>query len=99
MSDTRRTTYRKGDYMKCLIGENIVKWRKLNGISQKYLANKVGISAQGLLKIEKGLVSPRAETIKKVMEILCITPNQLFGLEEINEDNISILEQLRQANK
>lgn len=84
--------------MKCLIGENIVKWRKLNGISQKYLADKVGISSQGLLKIEKGLVSPRAETIEKVIEILCITPNQLFGLEEINEDNISVLAQLRRTN-
>ena len=81
------------------IGKNIVKCRKLNGISQRYLADKIGISSQGLLKIEKGIVSPRAATLKKVAETLCITPNQLFGLEEIEEDNSSILQRLRREHK
>ena len=77
------------------IGENIVKYRKLNGISQKYLASKIGISVQGLLKIEKGSVSPKADTIEKVMEVLCITPNQLFGIEQITETNSELLLRLR----
>lgn len=81
------------------IGENIARYRKLNGISQKYLAAKVGISNQGLSKIEKGIVSPKAETLEKLIETLCITPNQLFGLEEIREDNSSILHQLKQARR
>ena len=82
--------------MKGKIGENIVRFRKLNGISQKFLAAKIGISPQGLLKIEKGIVSPKAETIEKIMETLCITPNQLFGVEEMSEANISILYRLKQ---
>ena len=77
------------------VGENIVKCRKLNGMSQTYLASKVGISKQGLLKIEKGMVSPRAETLDKIMNALCITPNQLFGAEQITEKNSSIIEKLR----
>jgi Predicted transcriptional regulator with C-terminal CBS domains len=77
------------------IGENIVKCRKVNGISQGYLAKRVGISSQGLLKIEKGIVSPRVDTLEKIMYALCITPNQLFGIEQITEDNISIVEKLR----
>jgi Predicted transcriptional regulator with C-terminal CBS domains len=77
------------------VGENIIKCRKINGISQTYLANRVGISKQGLFKIEKGIVSPRAETIEKIMEALCITPNQLFGMEQITEDNTSLVEKLR----
>ena len=77
------------------IGENIVKYRKLNGISQNYLANRTGLSKQGLLKIEKGIVSPKADTLEKIMYALCITPNQLFGLEQITEKNSSIIEQLR----
>lgn len=81
--------------MKQVIGENIVKYRKLNGMSQKHLAKSLGISTQGLFKIEHGLVSPKADTIGKVIEVLCITPNQLFGLEQIEEDNISILARLR----
>jgi len=77
------------------IGENIVKCRKINGISQQFLASKVGISKQGLLKIEKGLASPRAETLERIMKELCITPNQLFGAEQITEDNGSIIDKLQ----
>ena len=72
--------------MNAKVGEVILKYRKSNGISQKFLANKLGISAQGLSKIEKGIVSPKANTIEKVIKILGITPNQLFGVEEITEE-------------
>jgi len=85
--------------MKYDVGENIRRYRQLNGMSQKYMAAKIGISVQGLLKIEKGKVSPKARTLEKIVELLCITPNQLFGVEEINEDNSSILYRLRQINK
>ena len=81
--------------MNSRVGENIVKYRKLNGITQKHLARTLGISSQGLLKIEKGQVSPKAETLEKIMNVLCITPNQLFGVEEMNEENSSILTRLR----
>jgi Predicted transcriptional regulator with C-terminal CBS domains len=77
------------------IGENIAKCRRINGISQSFLAKKVGISSQGLLKIEKGQVSPRAETLEKIMLALCVTPNQIFGVEQITEDNGSIIEKLQ----
>ena len=77
------------------IGENIVRCRKINGISQTYLAKKVGMSSQGLLKIEKGMVSPRAETLEKIMLALCVSPNQLFGVELITETNSSIARKLQ----
>ena len=76
------------------IGTNIVKYRKINGMSQKFLASELGLSSQGLLKIEKGTVNPRSSTIAKICETLCITPNQLFGIEHI-EDNRSLIERLR----
>lgn len=77
------------------IGENIAKFRKMNGISQGYLAKRIGISSQGLLKIEKGIVSPRTVTLAKIIETLGITPNQIFGLEQITEDNSNIIEKLK----
>ena len=80
--------------MNSKIGENIAKYRELNGISQKYLANKLGISRQGLAKIEKGFVNPKADTIEKVIRVLCITPNQLFGVEQITEENGVLLSRL-----
>ena len=60
-------------------------------MTQKYLAAKLGISVQGLNKIEMGRVTPKVETIEKVINVLCITPNQIFGLEPITEENSSIL--------
>ena len=81
------------------VGENIMKYRKLNGMSQKYLANSVGMSTQGLSKIERGIVSPKADTLGKFIEVLCITPNQLFGLEQIDEDNGSILARLKRLRE
>ena len=80
--------------MNTTIGENITKYRELNGISQKYLANKLGISRQGLAKIENGSVNPKADTIEKVIRVLCITPNQLFGVEQITEENGDVLARL-----
>ena len=81
--------------MNTTLANNIVKYRKLNGISQKYLAMKVGISSQGLSKIEKGLVSPKVDTIEKILQALCLSPNQLFGLDPIIEDNVDILSRLQ----
>ena len=81
------------------IGENITKYRKLNGMTQKYLAQSVGISTHGLFKIERGLVSPKADTLAKFIKVLCITPNQLFGVEQIDEDNGSILARLKRLKE
>ena len=85
--------------MKVNIGKNIVRYRKLNGISQKHLAEAIGISQQGLLKIEKGAVSPRVETIGKIIEVLCISPNKLFGVEDITEDNCRPLTKLKETKR
>ena len=77
------------------IGMSIVKYRKINGMSPKFLANELGLSSQGLFKIEKGIVNPRSDTVAKICETLCVTPNQLFGIEQIDENNSSIIERLR----
>jgi len=77
--------------MKSLIGENVVKFRKMNGMSQKYLAEQIGLSSQGLSKIEKGIASPRGMTIEKIINVLAVTPNQLFGVEEMTEENCNLL--------
>jgi len=85
--------------MKYDIGENIRRYRQLNGMSQKYLAAKLGLTPQGLLKIEKGEVSPRAKILERAVDVLCITPNQLFGIEEISEENSSILYRIRRETE
>jgi Predicted transcriptional regulators len=76
-------------------GQNLVKYRKLNGLSQKYTAKILGISVQGLWKIEKGATSPSGETLAKIVDVLGITPNQLFGIESITEENSNILRKIK----
>ena len=74
--------------MSSAIGERIVRFRKNNGISQKYLAKKIGLSSQGLLKIERGLVNPRVSTVEKIIEVTGLTPNQIFGVEEMEQREV-----------
>lgn len=69
--------------------------KRLNGMSQKYLAKMVGLSSQGLLKIEKRTVSPEISIIEKICDVLCITPNQLLGIEQITKENSSFIERLK----
>ena len=81
-----------------VVGENIRTSRRINGMTQKHLASKLGISVQGLNKIERGKTSPRVATLEKVIDVLCITPNQLFGIEQITEENTSLVERLRKLS-
>ena len=88
--------------MERIIGKNILKSREMSGLTRKFLAEKAGISMQGLLKIERGLTAPNADTLMKIMDILALTPNQLFGLEEITAENsgyISTIKRLRAEGK
>ncbi|MBL1231001.1 helix-turn-helix domain-containing protein [Enterococcus sp. BWB1-3] len=72
------------------IGKNIVAIRKKKNISQKELAKTIGITAQGLLKIEKGLVDPKTETLEKIMQALDISANELYGNEETSDFHIQL---------
>lgn len=72
------------------IGQNIIKYRRKRELSQKELAELVDMTPQSLLKVEKGLVNPKADTLEKIMEALRITPNQLFGAEEYENVHLQI---------
>ena len=52
------------------IGEKIVELRKNRGITQKELAERIKMSPQNLLKIEKGTVTPRVDTLTKILNAL-----------------------------
>ena len=96
---TINDTKDNGDANRVTIGEKIVKYRKANGMTQTHLASKIGISSQGLLKIEKGQTYPRADTVQKILNTLCITPNQLFGKEDMPEEHLDLLTRLRKMSE
>ena len=72
------------------IGQNINYYRKRKGFSQKELAEIVGISPQNMLRLEKDSSNPTASTLKKIIDALQITPNQLFGTTQYENIHIQL---------
>lgn len=73
--------------IKEIISENIAKFRKEGGLSQKELAEKVG--AKNLTTIsswERGVSSPDADTIIKLCKLFNISLNDLYNIENTDFD-------------
>lgn len=60
------------------IGKNIKRIRNDRKITQKELAEALGIIEQTVSKIERGIFSPSFSTLLKICEILDTTPNELL---------------------
>ncbi|MDD3052216.1 MAG: helix-turn-helix transcriptional regulator [Candidatus Cloacimonetes bacterium] len=74
------------------IGQRIATIRKEKGIKQVDLAKSIGLSKNGLQKIEYGDVTPKATTIHKIAKALGVLDIDLDdGLKEMvekwNEEN------------
>lgn len=69
------------------ISKNIKKYRKITGITQAVLAERVGVSHEFIRRIEskKGVKSFSVDTIWKISLALNIEPGKLF---EINMDEV-----------
>lgn len=65
------------------IGENIKKYRKEKGLTQKELADKLNIATNSLSRYEIGERRPPIDMIEKIAEILNVTPIQLMYDEEV----------------
>lgn len=72
------------------IGQNINYYRRQKGFSQKELAEIVGISPQNMLRLEKDSANPTVSTLKKILDALQITPNQLFGTTQYENIHIQL---------
>ena len=68
---------------KKIIGENIKTARKLKGLSQRALAEQLGIAFQNLSVWENGKGAPSAKYLMKLAEILDISLDQLTSPEGI----------------
>ena len=61
------------------LGENIKKYRKQKGLTQKELASKVGVAASTITKYEKGDLEPSLDTIKKIANVLDVPMVYIIG--------------------
>lgn len=70
------------------IANNIVKYRELYKISQKQLAEYIGVSTNILSKIEKGEISPSTDEIIKISRGLDLPIENLLDLPEKDDAEI-----------
>lgn len=60
------------------IGKNIVRLRKLHGLSQEQMAHEVGVARYKISKMEGGASNITMETLEKLCTFFGATPNDLL---------------------
>lgn len=61
---------------------NLKEIRIAKGITITRLANLLDVSQFSIIRWEQGKTSPSAEKLKKLAELLNVTPNDLLGVNE-----------------
>ena len=61
------------------IGENIKKYRKAKGFTQKELAESVGVAAITIQQYERNVREPKMDTVVRIAQALGISVTDLYG--------------------
>ena len=67
--------------MGVFFGDRIRDGRKAAGLTQRQLADRLGVSNTSISNWEKGLSRPDADMIQKLCESLHLQPNYFYGTE------------------
>ena len=67
--------------MSVFFGDRIRDARKAAGLTQRQLADSLGVSNTSISNWEKGLSRPDADMIQKLCVILSLQPNYFYGTE------------------
>ena len=82
------------------IGKNIKKYRKLNKLTQKDLAEKIGRNIRTIRGYELGDVIPPLNVIEKMAEVFNVRSIDLIGSDEkCLETSIKELEEIIESKK
>lgn len=85
--------------MKYEIGNRIRKYREARGLSQKELAEELGISNSRISNWEQGINRPDADILARLCGILNISPSLLLGVklstDELNEQERKVINSYR----
>ena len=74
--------------LRALLSQNIKQQRKIQGITQANLAEKVGTSTHYIGQIELGNKLPTPEMLERIAEALKIDSPQLFSMNSFPADAI-----------
>lgn len=79
-----------------LLGENILKLRKQNGLSQEQLGEQIDVTRQTISNWELGETSPNPEQLKQLSKVFNISIDELLDNEakEILMEKVSNTEKL-----
>lgn len=83
------------------LGSNIQMHRKLNGYTQKQLAEKINLSRTYLADIEKDRYNPSLETLKSIAEALNVSLSELVpeANKSITEIEADVKEMINKISK
>ena len=80
-----------------IVGANITARRKLRGWNQSTLAEYLGIGADSLSRIERGLVAPRFQRLEELADILECSVAELFMTQDdLEKYSINFSDQARE---
>ena len=80
---------------------NIKKLRKDKGLTQRQLADLIGIEQTGVCKWEKGICLPSSETLVKLAEIFEVSTDFVLGITRyhfpvnVGRDNVFTFEEFK----
>lgn len=72
--------------MKYEIGKRIRKYRQELGMSQKQLAEQIGVSNGRVSNWEQGLNRPDADMLAEICQALEVSPSLLLGVKLSNDE-------------
>ncbi|MGM9884689.1 helix-turn-helix transcriptional regulator [Streptococcus hyointestinalis] len=78
-----------------MLKDNLKKARLKAGLTQKEVAERLGVAQQQYARWEQGHRNPKIEVLDKLAEIFGITTNALKGRDDGLEDIISTLRQYK----
>lgn len=76
------------------LGQKIQEWRKAKGLTQEELVERCNINVRTIQRIEAGEVTPRSYTVKAILEVLEVEPEDMKSFqseksEATGPDNLS----------
>ena len=77
-----------GDHMKYELGGRIRKFREARKLSQKELAQLVGVSNSRISNWEQGINRPDADILVSLCKALAVSPSELLDVH-LSEDELS----------
>ena len=73
--------------MPVFFGEKIRNARKALGLTQRQLAEQIGVSNTSISNWEKGLSRPDADLIQELCRALNLQPNDIYGTADDQAEN------------